>query len=134
MPFSATTGISLGRVRQLIVVAVLGLLTGCDLGPAEPPALYDAVSQADDGRAKRLLDEGSDPDQTYEGVPVLHEAAVIGSLDTVRVLLAAGADPCVTAERDGEQVRASGVAAASEVSNPERRAVADALVEAERRC
>jgi hypothetical protein len=121
-------------VRLLIVVAVVGLLTGCDLGPGEPPALYEAVSQADDVRTMRLLDEGSDPDQTYEGVPVLHEAAVVGSLDTVRALLAAGADPCITSAQQGERVRASTLAAASEVPTPERRAVVDTLAEAELRC
>jgi ankyrin repeat protein len=121
-------------VRLLVVVAVISLMTGCDLGPGEPPTLYDAVSQADDVQAKRLLDEGSDPDQTYEGVPVLHEAAVVGSLDTVRALLVAGADPCVTAARQGEQVRASAVAAASEVASPERCAVVDELTDAESRC
>lgn len=125
---------SLGRVRVLVVVAVVALLTACDLGPGEPPPLYDAVSQADAVRVKHLLDEGSDPDQTYEGVPVLHEAAVVGSVDTVRVLLVAGADPCVTAAQQGEQVRASAIAAASEVPSTERRAVVDALAEAERRC
>ncbi len=92
------------------------------------------MSQADDVRAERLLDEGSDPNQTYEGVPVLHEAAVVGSVDTVRVLLVAGADPCVTAAHQGEQARASTVAAASYVPSPERDAVVDALTEAERRC
>jgi hypothetical protein len=59
-------------MRLLVVVAVVGLMTGCDLGPGEPPPLYQAVSQADDDKAKRMLDEGSDPDETYEGVPVIH--------------------------------------------------------------
>jgi hypothetical protein len=83
-------------VRRFVVVAAIGLMTGSDLGPGEPPPLYEAVSQAGDVRAKRLLDEGSDPNQTYEGVPVLHQAAVVGSVDAVRVLLVAGADPALS--------------------------------------
>jgi hypothetical protein len=121
-------------VRLFVIVAIIGLMAGCDLGAGEPPPLYEAVSRADDVRAKRLLDGGSDPDETYESVPVLHEAAVVGSVDTVRALLAAGADPCVTAAPQGEQVRASALAAASEGASPERRAVVDVLTDAERRC
>ncbi len=121
-------------VRLLVAAVVMGLLTGCDLGPGEPPPLSEAVSQSDDVRTKRLLDEGSDPEQVYEGVPVLHEAAVVGSVATVRVLLSAGADPCLTAAQRGEQLRASAVAAASEVASPERRTVLALLADAERRC
>jgi len=107
------TGAGLGWVRTIVGVVLLGLLAGCDLVPGEPPALYAAVSQADDTRVKRLL---------------------VGSLAVVRALLQAGADPCATVEWAEKRVLPSGSAAASKALSRERRAVVDALTEAERRC
>ena len=119
---------TLAVVRQAVVLFVAVLLAGCDLGPGEPPALYAAVSQDGADRVKRLLDEGSDPNQVYEGTRIIEEAAVVGSAETVQVLLAAGADPC---QKDP---RPSALADNARPQDAERRVVAALLVDAERRC
>lgn len=124
------------RLTALVAAtfAVTAFTAGCDLGPGEPPALYAAVSQSDDRQAKRLLEDGSDPNEKHDGMPVLHEAAVVGDLATVRVLLDAGANPCATTKEQGKALRASAAAAAAETASTERSAVVDLLNEAEARC
>lgn len=115
-------------VRAAVLLLTLLALAACDLGPGEPPALYGAVSEDDAVRVKTLLDEGSDPNQVHQGKRVIEEAAVAGSPETVRVLLAAGADPCAP------DTRPSALADEAQPRNAERREVAMLLSDAERRC
>ena len=115
-------------VRTAVVLLSLLAVAGCDVGPGEPPALYTAASQDDADRVKQLLDDGSDPNQVYEGALVIEEAAVAGGAKTVQILLAAGADPCKA------DPRPSTLAAKAEPQDAERRTVAALLADAERRC
>ena len=115
-------------VRAAVVLLGLLAVAGCDLGPGEPPPLYAAVSQDDADRVKQLLDDGSDPNQVYEGTRVIEEAAVTAGAEAVQVLLAAGADPCKT------DPRPSALAEKAEPQDPGRPEVAALLAEAERRC
>lgn len=90
--------------------------------------MYAAVSQDDADRVKQLLDEGGDPNQSYEGMRVIEEAAVAGSVGMVRVLLTAGADPCKP------DTRPSVLAKQAERQDAQRREVAALLAAAEGRC
>lgn len=114
------------RFGFLLVAGLL--LAGCELGPGERPELYAAVSEDDVSRVTRLLDEGMNPNQVYDGVRVIEEAAVAGSAETVQVPLAAGADPCAS------ETRPSVLAEQAEAQDAERRQVAELLADAEGRC
>lgn len=86
------------------------------------------MSQDDAARVKTLLDEGSDPNQVHQGERVIEEAAVAGGPETVRLLLAAGADPCAP------DTRPSALADEAQPRDAERLEVATLLSDAERRC
>ena len=55
-------------------------------------ALCCAVQNGQSSVVTMLLDNGADAKETNEGLPLLHDAALVGSLDTLKLLVAKGAN------------------------------------------
>ena len=65
--------------------------------------LIQAVEFDEVGQVAQLLEEGVDVNETNElGATALHAAAIVGNLEVIRILLAAGADPNRQSEANGE--------------------------------
>jgi hypothetical protein len=78
------------RLNRPMIAALVKAGANPNGGPNRAP-IHEAVKAANLAMAQELLAAGADPNGQLNGEPALYEAALIGNLESVRLLLSSGA-------------------------------------------